>query len=137
MLVLEEALAIADAFGVTEEWDNQDDRCDCEYERIGYWFNPYIGSIQEKRICCIDKWMAETFPEIAQFFRRTPVTPAEWNGETDMPRAIYYRQLANALEVSIPEARLLAGEPPKGQPIKQKPIFFLPFSGDWLEVKLG
>lgn len=137
MLVLEEALAIADAFGVSEEWDNQDDRCDCEYERIGYWFNPYIGAIQEKRICCIDKWMAEKFPEIAQFFRRTQVTPAEWNGETTMPRAIWVRQQANHLGVSIAEARDLVGEAPKGRPIAEKPRIWFPWSGTYVEVSLG
>lgn len=131
MLALEQALAIANAQDI---WDNQDDRCDCVYQRIGYWFNPYIGAIEEKRICCIDAKLREMWPEL---FRTSVIEPAEWNGESDMPAAIWHRQLANHFGVSVSEARALAGEPPKGRPIKVKPTFFLPWSGDYIEVRLG
>ena len=25
------------------EWEYHDDLCDCTYQRIGFWTNPYIG----------------------------------------------------------------------------------------------
>jgi len=131
MLALEEALAIADA---QEVWDVQDDLCECVYQRIGYWFNPYIGETLETRLCCVWAKFEQQWPEL---FRRTKQEPAEWNGESQMPKAIWHRQLANHLGVSVAEARTLGLVPPSGKPRVEKPRIFLPWSGEYMEVVLG
>lgn len=131
MLALEQALAIAQA---RDTWDVHDDLCDCVYQRIGYWFNPYIGETTEIRLCCV--W-AELEKQYPQHFRHTKQEPAEWDGEADMPKSVFHRQLANHLGVSISKARSFNMEPPKGRPIAEKPKLLLPWSGEWLEVELG
>jgi len=131
MLALEQAIAIANA---QEVWDVNDDLCDCANQRISYHFNPYHGVTEESRICCIQAELRKMWP---QFFRTTRQEPAEWNGESDMPRSIWHRQLASELGMSVSEARAMGLEPPKGKPRLGKPSFYLPWSGDWLEVKLG
>lgn len=131
MLVLEEAIQIIAA---QETWDVQDDLCDCTYQRIGYWNNPYIGETYEIRLCCV--W-AEFEKQYPQFFKRTQIEPAEWNGETDMPKSIYHRQLAKLHDISVSDARLIASEPPKGRPRAEKPVIYLPWGGEFMEVVLG
>ena len=87
-------------------WDNIDDNCDCTYQRIGWWTNPYIGKTLELRLCCMWKVLIEKNPEMQAFFREIPAfhnyntdtyetEPHDWNGEDDMPRAIWYRQIAS------------------------------------------
>lgn len=123
MLALEQALEIIQT---QEVWNAEDDLCDCTYQRIGYWFNPYIGETEEKRICCIDKKLREWFPEC---FRTTVQEPAQWNGEADMPKAIWHRQLAAELGMPLSQVRDMGLEPPKGQPRKDKPRIYLPLGG--------
>lgn len=130
MLALEQALEIINA---QETWDVNDDQCDCTYQRIGYWNNPYIGETLEIRLCCV--W-AQFEKEWPQFFKRTQIEPAEWNGETDMPKSIWHRQLSKAFRVSVDEARNLNLPSPKGKPKAQEPIFYLPWSGEYLPVRL-
>lgn len=125
MLALNQALEIARAGMPAEEWDVNDDRCDCTFQRIGYWTNPYIGETLEVRMCCIWKELYRQFPE---FVRVTKHEPAEWNGEDNMPKSIWHRQLANHLGISIAEARALSMEAPKGQP-KSEPIPFVLLMG--------
>lgn len=131
MLALEEAIAIIQA---QEAWSVEDDLCDCTYQRIGYWNNPYIGETYEIRLCCV--W-AEFEKQWPQFFKRTQIEPAQWNGEFDMPKAIYHRQLAKLHGISVSEAREIATEAPKGRPKAEKPIVWLPWSGEYMEVRLG
>lgn len=131
MLALEQALEIIQA---QETWNVNDDLCDCTYQRIGYWNNPYIGETLEVRLCCV--W-AELEKQWPQFFRRTQIEPAKWNGEADMPRSIYHRQLAKLNGMSVSEAREMGLDPPQGRPRQPKPLFYLPWSGEYLEVTLG
>lgn len=131
MLALEQAIEIIQA---QETWDVNDDLCDCTYQRAGYWNNPYIGETYEVRLCCL---FAEFEKQWPQFFKRTQIEPAEWNGEADMPASIYHRQLSKAFGVSVSEARLMANEPPKGKPHQSKPTFYLPWGGEYMEVRLG
>lgn len=131
MIALEEALAIVNA---QETWHVNDDRCDCTYQRMGYWNNPYIGETYEIRLCCLYAEFEKQYP---QFFKRTQIEPAEWNGEADMPRSIYHRQLSKLHGMTVSEARAMAGEAPKGRPKAEKPVVWLPWSGDYLPVELG
>ncbi len=124
MLVLEQAQAIA---AQQEVWNIQDDLCDCVFQRIGYWFNPYLGETLETRICCLYAEWEKQYPHL---FRRTQAEPAEWNGESDMPRSLWHRQLSNHLGVPVSEARDLNLAPPKGKPFAEKVKFYLPVGSD-------
>ena len=132
MLVLEQALQI---IRTQDVWDVNDDLCDCDFQRIGYWNNPYIGKTLEVRMCCI--W-AEIYKSFPQFVRETSVEPAQWNGETDMPKSLWHRQLAAELGMKVAEAREMGLEPPQGQPAKAKARIYLPLGGgEYAEFVLG
>lgn len=131
MLALEQALQIIRAQDV---WDVNDDLCDCDFQRIGYWNNPYIGKTLEVRMCCI--W-AELYKSFPQFVRETTAEPAQWNGETDMPKSLWNRQLANELGMTVAQARDMGLEPPKGQPVKARIPFVLNFGGREVEIDLA
>lgn len=129
MTALSEATDIVGALFPEEFWNTNDDLCDCTYQRIGMWTNPYLAETLEVRMCCIWDKLYELFPGLV---RVTPgflnyntnewvTEPMEWNGETDMPRAIWYRQLARNEGISVADARekYRDQQPPKGTP---KPI---------------
>jgi hypothetical protein len=118
--------------GVTQEWSVEDDLCDCTYQRIGYWFNPYIGVTEEVRLCCVWAKFREQWPE---FFRTTRDEPRNWNGEAPMPPAIWHRHLASKYGISLSEARSQGTAPPSGT--KARPVILLQWSGEWIEVRLG
>lgn len=114
-LALDQASAIAIAASVLPEqmWDVNDDACDCTYQRVGFWTNPYLGETLEVRMCCIWAELYKLFPDKV---RVTPAyfdynanewvaEPQEWNGETDMPLSIWYRQLARQQGRSVAEIR--------------------------------
>lgn len=131
MLALEQAIQIIEA---QETWDVNDDLCDCTYQRVGYWNNPYIGETYEVRFCCL---FAEFEKQYPQFFKRTQIEPAEWNGEADMPRSVFHRQLAKLAGISVSEAREAGLEAPKGRPKTPKPQVYLPWSGEFILAELG
>lgn len=126
--------AVADvvaALGVLPEdtWDVNDDACNCTFQRIGFWTNPYLGETLEVRMCCI--W-AELYKLFPQHVRVTPAfnnyntgewetEPWDWDGENDMPRSIWYRHLARKQGITVEEARERYAHlsPPKGVP---KPV---------------
>jgi hypothetical protein len=112
---LDEASVIAAALSVLPEdmWDVNDDACDCTFQRIGFWTNPYLGETLEVRMCCIWTELYKLFPDKV---RVTPAffdynanewapEPMAWNGETDMPPSIWYRQLARQQGRSVAEIR--------------------------------
>jgi len=114
-------------------WEVDDDLCDCVYQRIGMWTNPYLAETLEVRMCCIWKEMYKLFPGLV---RVTPAyhnyntgewvtEPAEWNGEFDMPPALWYRQIARRTGRSVidvrEEYRFRDGERPRGIPRPQEP----------------
>ena len=127
------------------QWKVHDDLCDCVYQRIGMWTNPYLAETLEVRMCCIWAKIYELFPE---YVRNVPAfwdynadewvtEPAEWNGEDDMPAAIWHRQIARKQDISVAEARALNLPAPKGKRRGIKPVFLLPWSGEWVPVELG
>lgn len=132
MLALEQAIQIIES---QDTWDVNDDLCDCTYQRVGYWNNPYIGESLEIRLCCV--W-AELEKQYPQFFRRTQIEPAEWNGEADMPRSVWHRQLAKLHDVSVAEARQIAAghDSPRGQKKVDPMPFVLLVNGSEVVVDL-
>ena len=121
------AADIVAAMGTLPEaaWLHGDDACDCTFQRIGLWKNPYLGETLEVRMCCI--W-AELYKLFPQFVRVTPAyltgddewdtAIREWDGEHAMPRALWYRQRSRVEGASLPEIRAkYAGlTPPEGTP---------------------
>jgi hypothetical protein len=110
-----------------ETWVHNDDLCDCTFQRIGFWTNPYIARTMKVRLCCLWAELAKDYP---QFIQETAAfthygendklypEPWKWNGEADMPRALWYRQLAVKYGMSLEVIRDLYSEkePPKGKP---------------------
>lgn len=126
------AKAAADVLSALEHlpedtWEVDDDACDCTFQRIGMWANPYIGKTLEVRMCCIWKQLYELFPgkvrEIPGYRDQSgewQTEPAAWDGESDMPASIWYRQLANQQGRSVAdvrdEYRMRDSERPRGIP---------------------
>lgn len=140
---LMEALSIANLPDV--QWKHEDDLCDCTFQRIGMWKNPYLAETLEIRLCCVWAELGKMFP---QFVRTIPgywnenteewmTEPWEWNGETPMPAALWHRQIARKNNITVSEAREIAGPPPQGKARKSKPVILLSFSGEWVPVELA
>ena len=135
MQALEQAIEILEAQGFDRTWEMHDDLCDCIFQRMGSWYNPYIGERLDVRLCCI--W-ADIYKSYPQFVKVTKTEPAEWNGEDDMPAAVWHRQLANHLGMPVAEVRGLGLEPPRGKPRAEKSRLFLPLGGgEYMEFVLG
>lgn len=86
-------------------WLVGDDLCDCAFQRIGEWANPYTARTQRYRLCCM--WariiealgLGEYVQEIPAYYdgnrHRYVTEPREWDSEEmPMPLDIWYRQLA-------------------------------------------
>ena len=114
------------------EWVHGDDLCDCTFQRIGEWSNPYIAQTLRVRFCCI--W-EELFKQYPEFVQRIPAyydgnansfvsKPWEWNGDYDMPRALWHRQLAKQTDKTLAEVReeYRDQEPPKAVPGKKAKV---------------
>lgn len=125
-----EALSIAELPEV--QWKHGDDLCDCVFQRIGMWKNPYLATTQEIRLCCVWAELGKMFPDFVRtipgYFnentQRWDTNPWDWNGETEMPKALWHRQLARKLGCTVAEARAMSLEPPAGQP-KLEPVPFI------------
>ena len=140
---LVEALVIGQLPDV--RWKAQDDLCDCVYQRVSFHTNPYLAETLEVRLCCL---MGELYKQYPQFVRLVPAfmdyghddewvtEPAKWNGEQDMPLALWHRQLARTRNITVAEARALNLPAPKGKPRKPLPHLFLRAGGEWCELEL-
>ena len=95
------------------QWNDLDDLCDCVYQRVGWWKNPYLAETLEIRFCCV--W-AEFYKQYPQHVRFIPgywdpnhkewlTEPMEWNGESAMPKSLWYRHLARKLNRPLAETR--------------------------------
>ncbi len=138
-----EALAIGQLPDI--QWKQNDENCDCIYQRVGMYTNPYLAETLEIRMCCIWQEIYQLFP---QFVRMVPAfwnyntdewvtEPMEWNGEDDMPVAIWHRQLARQRGITVAEARALNLPAPKGKVRQPKPTFYLKWSGEYVPFELG
>ena len=133
-----EALAIGSLPDV--EWKHGDDLCDCVFQRIGMWKNPYLSTTQEIRLCCVWAKLGEQYPDLVRmtpgYFnentQRYETEPWEWNGEAEMPKALWYRQLARKLDRPLADIRAEYSAKdelrPKGH-VKPEPIPFILLMG--------
>lgn len=95
-------------------WQHDDDLCDCTFQRIGLWTNPYLARTMKVRFCCV--W-AELLKDYPQFVEEIPAfynyntgdyqeEPFEWDStDSDMPRALWYRQIQTITGKSLEEVR--------------------------------
>lgn len=107
-------------------WEHGDDLCDCEFQRIGLWMNPYLGVTDKIRFCCLYKELEDSFPHLFQHIKgywdddenEWIMAQMEWNGEEDMPRALWNRQLSirEGLPIEVIRERTIFQSPPKGTP---------------------
>lgn len=98
-------------------WLQGDDLCDCTFQRIGEWTNPYLAKTLRVRLCCL--W-AELYKQYPQFVQDIDAAydsnrhawvedPQDWDsGEMDMPLPLWYRQIARREGISVSEARAKA-----------------------------
>ena len=129
------------------EWQHDDDLCDCTFQRIGMWKNPYLAETQEIRLCCIWAEFGKQFPD---FVRTIPgywnentgqwiTKPSEWDGEAEMPKAIWYRHLARKQDRPLAEVRAeYAGKDelrPKGRGASIPLVVRI--AGDWRTINLA
>lgn len=142
-----EALSIGSLPDV--QWQHEDDLCDCTYQRIGMWKNPYLAETLEIRLCCVWAELAKQYPDFVRtipgYFnentKQWETQPWEWNGEAEMPRAIWYRHLARKLDRPLAEIRAEYAERdelrPKGY-VKPEPVpLFIHIMGDWHPINLA
>ena len=107
-------------------WTHGDDLCDCTFQRIGEWTNPYLARTRRVRVCCLEDRMLEDNEDLVQdipgFFNDDSglfeTEPWVWNGEDDMPEHLFMRQTAIIQGLSLDETRVKfeGVEPPKGIP---------------------
>lgn len=84
-------------------WILGDDKCDCTFQRIGHWTNPYIARTKVVRLCCIWAELEKAFPQHVQNIDASydhnrheyDTAPREWDSEDmPMPYSFWFRQLA-------------------------------------------
>ena len=107
-------------------WTHGDDLCNCTFQRIGDWANPYIARTRRVRVCCLENRMLEGNDALVQdipgYFNENTgefeTEPWVWDGEDDMPEHLFMRQTAIIQGLSLDETRVkFEGiEPPKGIP---------------------
>ena len=130
------ALWVADLPDV--QWDHEDDLCDCIYQRIGMWKNPYLATQHEIRLCCIWEKLYQLDPSAVRTIpgywnddvQEWQTEPRPWDGETDMPMSLWVRQIARQEGITVQEARSrcalnLSGRPrgiPREQPVEEPSI---------------
>ena len=95
-------------------WIHGDDLCSCTFQRIGEWTNPYLAQTLRVRLCCI--W-AEIYKQYPQFVQEINASydsnrheyvsePQPWDSPgSDMPTALWYRQLARLEGRSLDQVR--------------------------------
>lgn len=97
MSALTEAVELLSTLTKDVTWSHGDDLCDCTFQQLGTWTNPYIGKTMKVRMCCL--W-AELFKQYPEFVQMETFEPAAWdNPEFDMPKHIERRQSATRKEL--------------------------------------
>ncbi len=96
-------------------WLYGDNLCDCVFQRIGDWTNPYLGRTLRVRLCCIWAEIYKAYPqhvqEIPAYYDENTNTyetePRAWDSEdADMPVALWLRQMAVQTGRSVEELRV-------------------------------
>lgn len=112
-----------------ERWILGDNLCDCVFQRIGEWANPYIGRTLRIRLCCIWAELAKMFPQFVQDIpayydenRDEWITePQPWNSEDmDMPIYLWHRQEAQRTgkDIAVVRAELRGRERERPKRVK-------------------
>ena len=106
------------------KWRSGDDLCDCTFQRIGDWTNPYIARTLRVRLCCIWKKIYAQFPdfveEISAYWHPSSdlyiSEQQEWDSEDEsMPRWLWHRQVAFRTGKTLAKVRdELYGKAPPG-----------------------
>lgn len=134
------SLSLALAAPIPEmHWLSGDDLCDCTFQRIGEWTNPYIAQTLRVRMCCIWKELYKLFPQFVQEIpayydenRHTWVTePRAWDSsEANMPLSIWYRQIAAQTGRPLAEVReeysKRKNERPRAVPRRERRVEVVP-----------
>ena len=107
-------------------WTHGDDLCNCTFQRIGDWANPYIARTRRVRVRCLESRMLEGNEDLVQdipgYYNENTgefeTEPWVWDGEDDMPEHLFMRQTAIIQGLSLDETRVKfeGVEPPKGIP---------------------
>lgn len=95
-------------------WIVGDDLCDCTFQRIAEWTNPYIGATKRVRLCCIWAELERAYPqhvqEIPAYYdenrHRYVTEPRAWDSEEmPMPVSFWHRQLARQTGKTLAQIR--------------------------------
>lgn len=118
----EMGLLLSDALPEVE-WTHGDDLCDCVFQRIGSWTNPYLGQTLRVRMCCIWDRIYRDNPDLVELIPgyhnentgEFETEPAEWDGDGDMPRALWHRQISieTGKPLAVVREQFRNMEPPK------------------------
>lgn len=86
------------------KWIHGDDLCDCTFQRIGEWTNPYIAETLRVRMCCLWERIYAQYPDLVSrlpgfYNANTDKFETEvmaWDSdEVDMPTYLWERQLSH------------------------------------------
>ncbi len=95
-------------------WILGDYQCDCTFQRIGEWKNPYLGKTLRVRMCCIWAALYQQYPqyvqEISAYYDSNrdhyETEPQPWDSEEmAMPVYLWYRQIAAKTGASLESVR--------------------------------
>ena len=114
--ILEEVSRILDPVQAPEvRWIIGDNLCDCMFQRIADWNNPYLGRTQRLRLCCaweriLDLIGREGIVQMLPYFDPNRATynaePAPWDShDMEMPVAFWHRQMAVQQGKSVSQIR--------------------------------
>ncbi len=91
-----------------------DDQCNCTFQDVREWTNPYLGRTLRARMCCI---YGELFRQFPQFVQDIPAhydaathswvpDPQPWDSEdADMPEYLWHRHKAALTGKALAEVR--------------------------------
>lgn len=95
-------------------WLPGDDLCNCTFQRIGDWTNPYLARTLRVRLCCIWGEIYKQYPEYVEVIpayydsnrHAWETEPAPWDSESSaMPLFLWYRQMEAQTGKSLDQIR--------------------------------
>lgn len=132
---LERSEAVAQAIAILAavkgipgtHWALGDDACDCTFQQVSEWSNPYIAQTLRVRWCCILEELFKMFPQhvtrIDAYYDHNRdkyvAEPREWDScEMDMPVYLWFRQLAKKQGRTLEQIRQEYGDRKAERPKK-------------------